>query len=167
MGEFRKGFGSVMIAVSLLAGGGVQAFARPTTGATSEGAAVGEIPKSALIEPAEMAGLLAKGEEKPLVLQVGSRVLFAEAHIVGSEYAGAGGQDGGRASLRLRMKDVKRNQAVVIYCGCCPWGKCPNIRAAYAELVAMGFTSVRALYVAEDFGTDWVAKGYPVARGAK
>ncbi len=172
MREFRKGFGSFrivvgMIAVSVMAGGSGHAFPRATTPMASDSAVVGEIPKAALVEPAELSRLLANGPEKPLVLQVGSRVLFTEAHIVGSEYAGPGGQGSGLALLRTRMKDVKRNQAVVIYCGCCPWGKCPNIRAAYAALVGMGFTGVKALYIEEDFGTDWVEKGYPVAKGAK
>jgi hypothetical protein len=27
----------------------------------------------------------------------------------------------------------------------------------------MGFTRVKALYIADNFGTDWVDKGYPAA----
>jgi hypothetical protein len=29
----------------------------------------------------------------------------------------------------------------------------------------MGFTKVRVLYIANNFGADWVAKGYPTAKG--
>jgi len=29
----------------------------------------------------------------------------------------------------------------------------------------MGFTNVKVLYISNNFGTDWVSKGYPVAKG--
>jgi len=32
-------------------------------------------------------------------------------------------------------------------------------------LHAMGFTHVKVLYIANNFGADWVDKGYPVAKG--
>lgn len=125
-----------------------------------------QIPATELLQPPELAQLLrSSAAEKPLVLQVGSHVLYAQAHIPGAEYAGAGAQEAGLQELRARMKDVKRDQRVVIYCGCCPWNKCPNIRPAYRQLHALGFTEVKVLYLADDFGTDWVDKGYPVASG--
>ena len=37
--------------------------------------------------------------------------------------------------------------------------------AAYDALHALGFTRVKALHIADNFGTDWVDKGYPVAKG--
>jgi hypothetical protein len=53
----------------------------------------------------------------------------------------------------------------VIYCGCCPWSKCPNIAAAYDTLHDLGYTRIKVLYIAKDFGTDWVDKGYPATQG--
>lgn len=124
------------------------------------------IPAAQLLQPAELVQVLrSSGGEKPLILQVGSHVLYAEAHIPGSEYIGAGGQDAGLQALRDRVKGLKRSQFLVIYCGCCPWNKCPNIRPAYQQLNALGFTRVKVLYLADNFGTNWVAKGYPVAKG--
>lgn len=124
------------------------------------------IPADKLVQPADLAQMLAATQgTKPLILQVGSAVLFEEAHIPGSEYAGPAGQDADLQALRDRTKALAHDQAIVIYCGCCPWNKCPNIRRAYRELASLGFTNVKAMYVATDFGTDWVAKGYPVAKG--
>jgi thiosulfate/3-mercaptopyruvate sulfurtransferase len=123
------------------------------------------IPSGRLMQPAELARLLQSSGAKPLILQVGSRVLFAQAHIPASEYTGAAGQDAGLEALRARVKDLDRDRFIVLYCGCCPWPRCPNIRRAWHQLDAMGFKRVEALYIAEDFGTDWVAKGYPVATG--
>jgi thiosulfate/3-mercaptopyruvate sulfurtransferase len=128
--------------------------------------AAAEIPAGALLQPAELAQLLrSPGGEKPLILQVGSHVLYAEAHIPGSEYAGAAGEDSGLQALRDRVRSLERNRLIVIYCGCCPWSRCPNIRPAYRELVSLGFSRVKALYLADDFGRNWVAQGYPIVQG--
>jgi hypothetical protein len=34
---------------------------------------------------------------------------------------------------------------VVIYCGCCPLDKCPNVRPAFTLLKTMGFTNLHVL----------------------
>lgn len=132
---------------------------------SSSAAMTSNIPSTALIQPVALAKLLSSPEAKPLVLQIGSHVLYAEAHIPGSEYVGAAGTDAGLDALRQRVKHLKKDMPLVIYCGCCPWGRCPNIRPAYQELHSLGFTQVKVLYLAQDFGADWVEKGYPVGRG--
>lgn len=101
---------------------------------------------------------------KPLVLQVGSHVLFSEAHIPGSEYAGPGSSSDGLTTLRNRVKALPRSKFIVLYCGCCPWNRCPNVGPAYTLLHGMGFTRVKVLYIADNFGTDWVNQGYPVVQ---
>jgi len=124
------------------------------------------IPSAQLLQPTQLVQILRSSYgEKPLILQVGSHVLYAQAHIPGSEYAGAAGQDSGLQILRKRVKGLGRDRFLIIYCGCCPWSKCPNIRPAYQLLSPLGFTRVRVLYLANDFGRDWVAMGYPVAKG--
>jgi thiosulfate/3-mercaptopyruvate sulfurtransferase len=131
---------------------------------SSPAASNAAIPSSVLLQPNELL-LMMRAQEKPLILQVGSHVLYAEAHISGSEYAGAAGSSSGIASLRERVSGLGKDQLIVIYCGCCPWVRCPNIRPAYEQLQAMGFTRVRALYLENNFGKDWVDKGYPVEKG--
>jgi hypothetical protein len=124
------------------------------------------IPASQLIQPAELDRILhAPGVEKPLILQVGSRVMFDQAHIPGSEYAGAGSQADGAEVLRGRVASMPRGTFIVLYCGCCPWNRCPNVGPAYKLLRGMGFTRVNVLYLANNFGDDWVNKGFPVASG--
>jgi len=124
------------------------------------------IPQAQLLQPEELNRLLqAKGAEKPLVLQVGSHVLFAEAHIQGSEYVGPGSQPAGLQQLQQRVVSLSRKSFIVLYCGCCPWNHCPNIAPAYWQLQNLGFTRVKVLYLANNFGDDWVSKGYPVERG--
>jgi hypothetical protein len=156
--------GFVPLALAFVCLTGMNANAQQTRSAGT--GAAGDIPAAQLIQPAELAKIVGASEgEKPLILQVGSRVLFAEAHIPGSEYAGAGGTEAGLQTLADRVKSVDHAQPVVLYCGCCPWGKCPNIRAAYRQLISSGFIHVKALYIPTNFGTDWVSKGYPVTKG--
>jgi rhodanese-related sulfurtransferase len=124
------------------------------------------IPQAQLIQPEALAHILqTAGAVKPLMLQVGSHVLFAEGHIPGSEYVGPGSQPEGLQQLRLRVNSLPRKKLIVLYCGCCPWNHCPNVGPAYETLREMGFINAKVLYMPDNFGADWAAKGYPVAQG--
>ncbi len=124
------------------------------------------IPTVDLIQPADLAASLKNtSTPKPLILHVGFRTLYAQAHIPGSEFLGPASDDAGLQLLRSRVAKLPKDSAIVIYCGCCPWDHCPNMAAAYDALHALGFTRVKAVYIADNFGTDWVDKGYPVAKG--
>jgi thiosulfate/3-mercaptopyruvate sulfurtransferase len=123
------------------------------------------IPSSRLMNPEDLVKLLQSAKEKPLMLQVGSHMLFLQAHIPGSEYAGAAASEAGLQQLRKRVESLPRDKFIVLYCGCCPWGHCPNVKPADDALQSMGFTNVKVLYISNNFGTDWVDKGYPTAKG--
>ena len=124
------------------------------------------IPSSRLINPDELVRILQSSKgEKPLMIQVGSHVLYEQAHIPASEYIGAASREAGLQQLRKRVESLPRNKFIVIYCGCCPWSHCPNVKPADDALQAMGFTKVKILYIANNFGADWVDKGYPLAKG--
>lgn len=124
------------------------------------------IPSSQLLTPDELVKVLqSPAGEKPLVIQVGSHVLYSQAHIPGAEYIGPASSESGLQSLRKRAEPLPRDKFIVIYCGCCPWSHCPNIKPADDALRAMGFTNVKVLYIADNFGANWVDKGYPTAKG--
>lgn len=125
------------------------------------------IPVADLIQPATLAADLKRtSAPKPVILQVGFRTLYVQAHIPGAEYVGAASEDAGLQNLRARVATLAKDTAIVIYCGCCPWSHCPNIAAAYDALHAMGFTGVKVLYIADNFGDNWANQGYPVAKGS-
>lgn len=123
------------------------------------------IPHASLINPEDLVKLLQTGKEKPLLIQVGSHVLFAQAHIPGSEYIGPASSESGLQQLRKRVQSLPRTKFIVLYCGCCPWSHCPNVKPADDALRAMGFSNVKVLYISDNFGANWVDKGYPVAKG--
>lgn len=118
-----------------------------------------------VIAPAGLAHELQSSAAKPLLLQVGFERLYGQGHIPGSKYCGPGGSPDGIARLKTCIEGVSRKQAIVLYCGCCPWEKCPNIRPAFEALQRMGFTNVKVVHIRDNFGKDWAAKGYPVSRG--
>jgi thiosulfate/3-mercaptopyruvate sulfurtransferase len=160
MKSLLKGLVSLLFVVL---GNGVQAqFSNPPTGPMS----ASTVPQAQLIQPAELATLMkGSGANRPVVLQVGSFIMFQQAHVPNSGFAGPTSQPNGLVLLKKVAEALKKDQLIVIYCGCCPWGRCPNIGPAYKQLRDLGFTNVKALYLPNNFGDDWVAKGYPAQRG--
>jgi hypothetical protein len=97
----------------------------------------------------------------PLLFHVGSHMFYLQAHIPGSEYVGAGATAEGIQNLQKRVSGLRKKTTIVLYCGCCPWNNCPNVIPAYNALLQMGFINVKVLFLANNFGADWVDKGYP------
>jgi hypothetical protein len=152
-------------ALAMVLGAHAQMRAQGPMGTASASNAF-SIPGSQQLQPEELNRLLeTKGANKPLMLQVGSHLLFAEAHIAGSEYVGPGSQAAGLDLLKNRVAQLSHKTFIVLYCGCCPWNRCPNMGPAFKLLHDLGFTNVKALYLANNLGTDWVDKGYPIERG--
>jgi len=124
------------------------------------------IPSSRLISPEELAELLQSPKgEKPLLIHVGFHVLYLQGHIPASEYIGPASDATALQKLRDRVQSLPRNKFIVIYCGCCPWDHCPNLKPADDALRALGFTNVKALHLPNNIATDWRDKGYPMAKG--
>ena len=129
-------------------------------------AASDDVPAASRIQPEELVtAMKASGTQKPIVLYVGPNAFYIQAHIPGAENIGPVGKPEGMEKLRARAASLPKDRPIVIYCGCCPWDHCPNIRPAFAELKTKGFTRVRVLYLATGLGPDWVEKGFPAAKG--
>ena len=119
-----------------------------------------------LIQPAELSKILqGPAKQRPLILQVGFRTLYEQAHVPGSEYVGATSSAQGLKELHQRVQGLPRSRFIVLYCGCCPWSHCPNVQPAYKDLQSIGFRNVKVLYIESNFGADWVDKGYAVSKG--
>jgi rhodanese-related sulfurtransferase len=136
-------------------------FAAP---AMAQSGSAPTIPQSALVQPADLAAQLQRGET-PQLVQVGFKVMYDEAHIPGSIYAGPTGKAEGIASLKQAAASFDKDKPLVIYCGCCPWTRCPNVAGAWKTLTELGFKNLKVLYIAENFGADWAEKGYPTTHG--
>ena len=114
-----------------------------------------------LMQPAELAEKLKGSHAKLHLICVAFPVLYRQRHIAGAALAGPTSKPEGIADLNAALAKLDKNQMLVLYCGCCPMQKCPNIRPAYSAAKNAGFTNVRVLSLPTNFHTDWVAKGYP------
>jgi hypothetical protein len=102
---------------------------------------------------------------KIVLIQVGFHMMYKMGHIPGSQYAGPASQPEGVTALQKLVAKLPRTQEIVIYCGCCPWNDCPNIRPAFRALKQMGFSHIQVLDIPDRLGTNWTAKGFPTAKG--
>lgn len=124
------------------------------------------VPPSDLVAAPQLNSQLpAVKSGKIILIQVGFHTMYKMGHIPGSQYAGAASNAVGVEGLKKLVAKLPRNQEIVIYCGCCPWDDCPNIRPAFQALKEMGFSNLKVLDIPERLGTDWTAKGYPIVKG--
>ena len=117
------------------------------------------------IQPSDFAKELADSKTAPTVLFVGFQRLYTSGHIKGAQFHGSGGSAEGLAQIKAWAGSVPRSTKLVIYCGCCPMERCPNIRPAFTALRELGFTKVRVLILPTSFEVDWAEKGLPYDKG--
>jgi len=121
---------------------------------------------SQTMQPAELAKMLTdKHSSLPTVVFVGFRSLYVGGHVPDASFHGTASTEQGLAELKAWSATLPRSTALVIYCGCCPFDKCPNIRPAYTALNRMGFKKLRVLVIETSFAVDWADKGYPMQKG--
>ncbi|MGC1483023.1 MAG: hypothetical protein WA789_04450 [Candidatus Acidiferrum sp.] len=101
----------------------------------------------------------------PTIVYVGFRTLFEGGHIPDASFHGTASTEKGLTEMKKWVASLPRSTNLILYCGCCPFDHCPNIRPAYSALHGMGFTHVRVLVLTTSFAADWVQKGYPLQKG--
>ena len=120
---------------------------------------------SQVISPEKLNNILTdKKSQKPVVLCVGFDFLYDQGHIPGSIFAGPTSNKAGLEKLKSAVKSFKKNQSIVIYCGCCPFNHCPNVRPAFKALKEMGYKNIEVLYIPNDFERNWKDKGYTTTK---
>ena len=136
-------------------------------GQTSQRTNSENLPTSQLLQPADLARELASAsaDSRATIIYVGFRTLFAGGHIPGATFHGSASTEQGLANIKKWAASLPRTTNLVIYCGCCPFERCPNIRPAFALLREMGFTHLRVLELPTSFAADWAGKNYAIEKG--
>jgi hypothetical protein len=111
-----------------------------------------------LLAPEALAANL-KGGAKPLILNIG-----VVEDIKGARHIGAASKTENLDKLKAEVAKLSKTTEVIIYCGCCPFTRCPNAQPAFNTLKKMGFTNVKLLNLPENLKTNWIAKGFPLAK---
>ena len=120
-------------------------------------------PTENLINASDLNALLSDSTaDKPALLHIGIPALYQLGHIPTSIFVGPASDSEVRKKLKQETTDLSRNKTIVIYCGCCPWEDCPNIRPAFRTLQKLGFMDIRVLLLPKNLQEDWTAKGYPL-----
>lgn len=112
-----------------------------------------------LMEPATLAAALTENKNLPLIISVGPG-----APVPHSVATGTTNTEKGLTALKAQLKGVPKDRKIVVYCGCCPFEHCPNVRPAIAVLSEMKFTNFFLLNLPHNVKKDWIDKGYPVTR---
>ena len=98
-------------------------------------------------------------KDKPLIFNVGPMENIKDAIAVG---AATNLTFASQMQSTLAMEN--KTKAIVVYCGCCSYASCPNIKPAYDILIAQGFKNTKVLELPEGIKPDWVAKGFPMEK---
>ena len=65
--------------------------------------------------------------------------------------------------FKQELSKLSKSSQVVVYCGCCPFERCPNIRPAFNLMKGMGFINGKLLNIPTNLKQNWIDKGYPLA----
>ena len=119
-----------------------------------------EVPWTAkdLKDPAALAATLADPKAPQLViLNIGP-----VQQIKGAVAIGPAGVPEKLDKLKQYLAKLPKDKEVIIYCGCCPFSRCPNVRPAFELLKKMKFTKARLLNLPSSLNEDWISMGYPM-----
>lgn len=110
-----------------------------------------------LMEPATLASILKTNKEVPTIISIGPKAI-----IPGSVDNGMVNEEEGLNKFKAYVNRFPKNKKIVMYCGCCPFEHCPNVRPAIAYLKEKKFTNYYLLNIPKNIKTNWIDKGYPV-----
>ena len=112
-----------------------------------------------LLDPAVLAKVLINPKSpQPTIFSIGMQAIIKGSIDIGPVMA--------KENLNLlkqKLDKLPKNSNIVVYCGCCPFSRCPNVRPAMALLKSMQFTNYQLLNLPQNVKVDWIDKGYPMA----
>jgi hypothetical protein len=111
-----------------------------------------------LLAPAELAKTLNNPKSpQPIIFSIGMQAI-----VKGSVDIGPAMMKENLALLKQKLEKLPKNSQIVVYCGCCPFSRCPNVRPAMELLKSMQFSNYKLLNLPQNVKVDWIDKGYPM-----
>jgi hypothetical protein len=112
-----------------------------------------------LIEPSALAAIISNPKaNQPKIFNIG-----VVDNIRGAINMGGVSEKENLQKLNNALSKLPKSTFLVVYCGCCPFERCPNIRPAVNLIKTMGFTNGRLLNLPTNLKQNWVDKGFPLA----
>jgi hypothetical protein len=111
-----------------------------------------------LMEPADLAQLINDPKmAQPILFSIGPSAVIKNSIDIGAVNDKVNWE-----KLRLELGKLSPDAQVVIYCGCCPFNHCPNIRPAFNLMNEMKFKNHKLLNLTKNIKVNWIDKDYPV-----
>ena len=111
-----------------------------------------------LKDPAVLAAAIADPKApRPVIFNVGP-----VQQIKGAIAIGPATKPDNLEKLKQQLAKLPKDKEVIIYCGCCPFRRCPNVRPAFELLQKLKFKNAKLLNLPTSLNDDWISKGYPL-----
>jgi hypothetical protein len=112
-----------------------------------------------LLAPADLAKVLNNPKApQPIIYSIGMQAIIKNSIDIGPAM---------RAEnlnvLKQKLGKLSKDAQIVVYCGCCPFSRCPNVRPAMELLRSMQFTNYKLLNLPQNVKVDWIDLGYPMS----
>ena len=116
--------------------------------------------KNQLLAPAELNKTLNNPKApKTYIYSIGYQAIIKNSIDIGP-----GGKQENQKKLKQQLSKLPKDANIVVYCGCCPFSSCPNVRPVFTMLTQMGFTNHKLLNIPQNIKVDWIDKGYAVKK---
>lgn len=109
-----------------------------------------------LIEPSELAASIKSNKEIPIIFSIGPGAIIPHSKDMGMIK-----EEDNMKKFKEQLLNLPKDTQIVVYCGCCPYEHCPNVRPAIQLLKDMKFTNYKLLDLPHNIKIDWINKGYP------
>ena len=109
-----------------------------------------------LIDPSDLSAAIKSNKNVPVIFSVGPGAIIPNSKDIGMVKETENLQ-----KFKDQLLTLPKNTQIVVYCGCCPFEHCPNVRPAIQVLKDMNFTNYKLLNLPQNIKIDWIDKGYP------
>ena len=115
--------------------------------------------KDQLIAPSALAKSIYLKQNDATVFSVGPSNIIPNSIDIGMAK-----DEKNMEKFKEEVDKLPKDAHIIIYCGCCPFEHCPNVRPAIAYLKDQSFTNYYLLNLPHNIKTDWIDKNYPVTK---
>ena len=109
-----------------------------------------------LLEPSDLSASIKSNKSIPLIFSIGPGAIIPYSKDIGMVKETENMQ-----KFTDQLSTLAKGTQIVIYCGCCPFEHCPNVRPAIQLLKDLKFTNYKLLDLPHNIKIDWIDKGFP------
>ena len=109
-----------------------------------------------LLEPSDLSATIKSNKNVPVIFSIGPGAIIPHSKDIGMIKEMENMQ-----KFKDQLSTLAKDTQIVIYCGCCPFEHCPNVRPAIQFLKDLNFTNYKLLDLPHNIKIDWIDKGYP------